>query len=70
MKFGVDQDLNIHMNKKISYEFLQGLQLPLPLKKELIKIDNETDRLIFINNIFHNILKAETEYSNINMPKA
>ena len=70
MKFGVDQDLNIHMNKKISYEFLQGLQLPLPLKKELIKIDNETDRLIFINNIFHNILKAETEYSNVNMPKA
>jgi len=70
MKFGVDQDLNIHMNKKISYEFLQGIQLPLPLKKELIKIDDETDRLMFINNIFHNILKAETEYFNGNMPKA
>ncbi|MDP6169990.1 MAG: LON peptidase substrate-binding domain-containing protein [Candidatus Marinimicrobia bacterium] len=70
LKFGVDKDLNIHMNKKISFEFLQGLQLPLALKKELININDETERLIFINNIFNDILNANTEYSNGDMPEA
>jgi len=70
MKFGIDKDLNIHMDKKISYEFLQGLQLPLTLKKELININDEIGRLIFIENIFDNILNANTEHSIGNMPEA
>ena len=70
MKFGIDKDLNIHMEKKISYEFLQGLQLPLILKKELININDETGRLKFIKNIFNNILNANTEHSIGNMPEA
>ena len=70
MKFGIDKDLNIHMDKKISYEFLQGLQLPLTLKKELININDETGRLIFIKNIFNNILNADTEHSIGDMPEA
>ena len=44
------------MRKKISYEFLQGLQLPLVLKKELLEIDDEISRLEFIENIFNNVL--------------
>jgi Lon protease-like protein len=70
MKFGIEKDLNIHMDKKISYEFLQGLQLPLTLKKELININDETGRLIFIKKIFNNILNADTEHSIGDMPEA
>jgi len=44
--------------------------LPLALKKELININDETERLIFINNIFNDILNANTEYSNGDMPEA
>ena len=58
------------MDKKISYEFLQGLQLPLTLKKELININDETGRLIFIKNIFNNILNADTGHSIGDMPEA
>jgi len=70
LKFGINKDLDLHMNKKISYEFLQGLQLPLSLKKELISINKETDRLIFINEIFDNLLKSDIKNSNFNMPQA
>ena len=70
LKFGVDKDLEIHMRKKISYEFLQGLQLPLVLKKELLEIDDEISRLEFIENIFNNVLDTDTAPSNGNMPQA
>ena len=70
LKFGVYKDLEIHMSKKISYEFLQGLQLPLVLKKELLEIDDEISRLEFIENIFNNILDTDTTPSNGNMPQA
>ena len=70
LKFGVDKDLEIHMRKKISYEFLQGLQLPLVLKKELLEIDDEISRLEFIENIFNNVLDTDTTPSNENMPQA
>jgi len=70
LKFGVDKDLDIHMRKKISYEFLQGLQLPLVLKKELLEIDDEISRLEFIENIFNNVLDADTTPSIGNMPQA
>jgi len=70
LKFGVDKNLDIHMRKKISYEFLQGLQLPLILKKELLGIDDEISRLEFIKNIFNNVLNTDTKPSNGNMPQA
>jgi len=70
LKFGVDKNLDIHMRKKISYEFLQGLQLPLILKKELLGIDDEINRLEFIENIFNNVLNTDTKPSNGNMPQA
>ena len=70
LKFGVDKNLDIHMNKKISYEFLQGIELPLTIKKELITINNETERLRFIKNIFTNILETDTEHTHENIPEA
>ncbi len=46
------------MSKKISYDFLSGIQLPIELKKALIDLDIETERLRFISKIFDNILKS------------
>ena len=70
LKFGVDKDLDLHMNKKISFEFLQGMQLPIILKKEIISIDDETARLKYIGNIFKNILDNDKSTSSENMPQA
>ena len=40
------------------------------LKKELINMENETDRLTFIKNIFDNILKQPKKLKNENFPEA
>ena len=70
LKFGVNKDLDVHMNKKISFEFLQAIQLPIILKKEIISIDDETARLKYIGNIFNNILDNDKPTSSENMPQA
>ena len=70
LRFKIDSDLETHLKKKISYEFLQGLQLPIPLKKNLIDIDSETERIRFINDIFQTILKQPFNSGNGNLPEA
>jgi len=66
----IDADLEPHMNKKISYEFLQGLQLPISIKKDLIDMDSEPNRLVFINTIFNNVLTQPLKAENRNIPAA
>jgi len=57
IRYGIDNNLNHYMNKEISYDFLSGIQLPIELKKALIDLDIELERLRFIHQIFKNILK-------------
>ena len=70
LRFGVDTDLEVHMNKKISYEFLQGLELPVPIKKDILEINEESERLLFINKIFQRILEKEISPQNGQKPEA
>tara|TARA_B100001250_G_C19760240_1_gene772073 strand:+ start:135 stop:629 length:495 start_codon:yes stop_codon:yes gene_type:complete len=70
LKFGVDKDFELHMKKKISFEFLQGLQLPLVLKKEIISINDEVNRLEFIKSIFNNILEVNSKSPSGSLPQA
>ena len=70
LKLGVDKDLNIHMEKQISYEFLQGMQLPISIKKELINLNEQTERLVFITNIFNEILQSDINIPSKDIPKA
>ena len=70
LRFEIDSDLETHLKKKISYEYLQGLQLPISLKKNLIDIDSETERIRFINDIFQSILKQPFKSGNRNLPEA
>ena len=70
LKFGVDKDLELQMKKKISFEFLQGLQLPLVLKKEIISINDEVNRLEFIKSIFNNILEVNSKFPSGSLPQA
>ena len=70
LRYGINTDMEMHMKKKVSYEYVKGIQLPLILKKELINMENETDRLTFIKNIFDNILKQPKKLKNENFPEA
>ena len=70
LKFGISNDLDLHLKKKISYEFLQGFQLPLEIKKELILIDNETKRLKFVHKIFKSLLAKDNKHDLSQIPNA
>ena len=70
LRFGVNTDLENHMSKKISYEFLEGIQLPITVKKDILEINKESERLLFINKIFQNILKSDIQSDNNQKPEA
>ena len=70
LKVGVKRNLDVHLNKKISYEFLEGIQLPITFKKEILSEENELKRLNIIQNIFKSILKSKTNPNSTNMPEA
>ena len=57
------------MSKQLSYEFLQGFELPLKLKKQLILMDSEIKRLTIIKDIFENIINSDFSQRK-NMPLA
>ena len=70
LKFGISNDLDVHLKKKISYEFLQGFQLPLEIKKELILMDNETKRLKLVHKIFKSLLAKDNKNDLSQIPNA
>ena len=70
LRYGINSDMEMHMDKKISYEYVKSIQLPIILKKELINMEHETDRLAFIKNIFDNILKQPNKSENGNFPES
>ena len=69
IKVGIYNNLEMHMSKKLSYEFLQGFELPLKLKKQLILMDSEIKRLTIIKDIFENIINSDFSQRK-NMPLA
>ena len=69
IKVGISNSLEMHMEKKISYEFLQGFELPLNMKKKLILMNSENKRLSFIKDVFVNILESDIVQKK-NMPSA
>jgi len=62
----MDQDLK----KKISYEFIQNILLPVNIKKQLISNNNEKDRINIINKIFIKILSLPIDDMNGLIAKA
>ena len=68
-KIGISNNIEMHMDKQLSYEFLQGFELPLKLKKQLILMNSEIKRLTIIKDIFENIIDSNI-LQNKNMPVA
>ena len=69
IKVGISNSLEMHMGKKLAYEFLQGFELPLIVKKKLILMNSENKRLSLIKDIFMNILESDIIQKK-NMPSA
>ena len=70
LNYGINTDLEIHLKKEKSFEFLQLFQIPTSLKKELISINSERKRLDFIFEIFDKILKSGLKQKYSQLAKA
>ena len=71
LKFGIEENLELHLNKKLSFEFVKGILLPISIKKKLLEIVNEKDRLSFIKNLFNEIQsRSPISQNGQNIPEA
>ena len=71
LKFGIEENLELHLNKKLSYEFVKGILLPISIKKKLLEIVNEKNRLSFIKSLFNEIqYRSPIPQNGQNIPEA
>ncbi len=64
IRFGKEINIERHLDFNISYQFIKKIQLPLRLKKKILEIPSENERVAFIQNIFNNILSDSSENNN------
>jgi len=64
LKLGVNEDMEHHINKNKSFDFIEFINLPNKIKQELIEEDNENKRLTIINRIFTAVMSISNFGSN------
>jgi Lon protease-like protein len=64
LKLGVNEDMERHINKNKSFDFIEFINLPNKIKQELIEEDNENKRLTIINRIFTAVMSISNFGSN------
>ena len=64
LKLGVNEDMERHINKNKSFDFIEFINLPNKIKQELIEEDNENKRLTIINQIFTAVMSISNFGSN------
>ena len=57
IKVGISNSLEMHMGKKLSYEFLQGFELPLIVKKKLILMNSENNKKVNLESLVNQEIK-------------
>ena len=50
LSINVETNFKNELNKKEAYDFMRNILLPLEIKQRMLNLDNETERLDFINN--------------------
>jgi len=64
MKLGINEDMERHINKKNSFDFIEFVNLPNKIKQELLEEDDENKRLQIINRIFTAVMSISIFGSN------
>ena len=70
IKLKNEKNFELLMNKDISFQFLTGISLPTDIKRSILMLDNETKRLIYINDLFKKILSQKIQNTENNLPEA
>ena len=69
IKLGKDENFEIYLEREISFQFLIGITLPLDLKRNILLLENESERLLYINDLFDKVLSQPIQKKKNDSPK-
>ena len=64
LKLGINEDMERHINKKRSFDFIEFINLPNKIKQELLEENQENNRLKIISKLFTAIMSISNFGSN------
>ncbi len=70
VKLGKEGNFDIYLDRKISYQFLIGISLPLKLKRSILLLENEHKRLLYIYDLLDKILLQPIQNDEDIIPNA
>ena len=56
LKLGLNEDMERHMSKSRSFDFIEFINLPNKIKQQLVETNDENQRLEIINRIFTGVM--------------
>ena len=69
IKLGKDENFEFYLEREISFQFLIGITLPLDLKRNILLLENESERLLYINDLFDKVLSQPIQKKENDSPK-
>ena len=70
IKLGKEENFDVYINRKISFQFLIGISLPVELKRSILLLENETERLLYIDDLFNKVLSQPIQNKGTDRPEA
>ena len=70
IKIGKEENFEIYINRKISFQFLIGISLPVELKRSILLLENEIERLLYIDDLFNKVLSQPIQNKGTDRPEA
>ena len=70
IKLGKEENFDVYINREISFQFLIGISLPVELKRSILLLENETERLLYIDDLFNKVLSQPIQNKGIDRPEA
>ena len=70
IKLGKEENFDVYINRKISFQFLIGISLPVELKRSILLLENEIERLLYIDDLFNKVLSQPIQNKGTDRPEA
>ena len=64
LTFKIDHDIQSEMNKKKSFDFTKNILIPNNIKQDFLELENETDRIVFIDDFLDTITEKAKNKKN------
>tara|TARA_X000001036_G_scaffold277011_1_gene257344 strand:- start:4862 stop:5452 length:591 start_codon:yes stop_codon:yes gene_type:complete len=70
VKLGKESNFDIYIQRKISYQFLIDISLPIKLKRNILLLDSEQERLLYIYDLLDKVLSQPIDNNEGIIPNA